>query len=411
MSNLVTSVGCFAMAWLALVGQVCADDFKPLVTVSGPATFAKLASLDAAGQFSLVERKGEASENRQLALDQLVSWGVPSEVVDGPLVLLVDGSMIAQPQRGRTVAISNDQLQLSQSSLGPLAIPLEFVRAVLFRPPSDAAARDRRVAELLSIDDLNTDELLVENGDRVAGSIVSLGKEHCELKTTAGAAAKIETARIAGLRFNPTLLARPPVAERRVVVGLADGTRVTATQFKLQNNQLTLRPLVGGATREAEWSTPVASLAFVQPLSGKAIYLSDLPVEGYRHVPYLTVEWPYQLDRNVLGMPLRSGNRQYLKGVGMHSAARLTFKLDKPYRRFEAAVGIDDSTGGRGHVVCRVFVNAEARFTSGPIRGGQPVTSVSVDTSGGTLLSLIVDFGDGGDTLDRVNWLDARLVE
>ena len=45
------------------------------------------------------------------------------------------------------------------------------------------------------------------------------------------------------------------------------------------------------------------------------------------------------------------------------------------------------------------------------IRGGMAPVPVDIDVSGAKRLSLIVEFGDRGDELDRANWLDARLVE
>ena len=89
----------------------------------------------------------------------------------------------------------------------------------------------------------------------------------------------------------------------------------------------------------------------------KATYLSDLAAAEYRHVPYLDLPWPYAADRNVTGGRLRCGGRLFVKGIGMHSSARLTYSLPKPFARFEAAGGIDDSAGGAGSVrvsgICR----------------------------------------------------------
>jgi hypothetical protein len=132
-------------------------------------------------------------------------------------------------------------------------------------------------------------------------------------------------------------------------------------------------------------------------------------------VPYLSIEWPYRRDRNVMGDPLSVGGKRYMKGIGMHSAARLTFRLDGDYRRFDAAVAIDDSAGKRGSVTFGVYVLrdgawAEA-FTSGTVRGGEAPRPVSVDLTGAQGLTLTVDYADRGDELDRANWLDARLVK
>ena len=98
-------------------------------------------------------------------------------------------------------------------------------------------------------------------------------------------------------------------------------------------------------------------MVFLQPLGGRAVYLGDLRPAEFRHVPFLDLPWPYHADRNVTGGRLRSGGRLYLKGLGVHSSARLTYLLDEPYERFEAELGIDDSTDGGGSVRYRVYVD------------------------------------------------------
>ena len=107
---------------------------------------------------------------------------------------------------------------------------------------------------------------------------------------------------------------------------------------------------------------------------------------------------------------LRSGGRRYLKGLGMHSSARLTYLLDEPYGRFDAELGIDDSTDGGGSVRYRVYVDRQTKFTSEILRGGMKPVPVSVDLTGAKRLDLVVDFADRADELDHADWLDARLI-
>jgi hypothetical protein len=132
-------------------------------------------------------------------------------------------------------------------------------------------------------------------------------------------------------------------------------------------------------------------------------------------VPYLSIAWPYARDRNVLGAPLSVGGKRYLKGVGMHSAARLTYQLDGKYRRFDSMVALDNSAGKKGSVTFGVYVlragEWKEAYTSGIVRGGEAPRRVSVDVSEAEGLTLTVDFADRGDELDHANWLDARLVK
>ena len=122
------------------------------------------------------------------------------------------------------------------------------------------------------------------------------------------------------------------------------------------------------------------------------------------------MKWPYRADRNVTGGQLRCGGRLYVKGLGVHSAARLSYKLDRPWGRFQSEIGIDDSTAGGGSAGFRVFVNGKLKYTSPAVRGGTPPRAVSVDLAGAKQLDLVVDYGEAGDVLDHADWLNARLV-
>jgi hypothetical protein len=173
------------------------------------------------------------------------------------------------------------------------------------------------------------------------------------------------------------------------------------------------------ATIEFAAATPVSlsldAIVALQPIGGDTVYLSDLDDAGYRHIPFLSLAWDYARDRNVSGGPLVADGRLHLKGIGLHSAARITYDLDGEYRAFESELAIDDSTGGRGSVTCRVFVDDgsgkwQLKYESPVIRGGGKPIPVEIDLAGIKRLSLLVDFADRGDVLDHVNWLNARLV-
>lgn len=363
-----------------------------------------------------IDGKSSTAVWSQLPRDTLVAWGAPVEWIEGPVVLLVDGSVIAQPQRGRTVTLDGERLKLSNSSLGPLELPIEWVAGVMLRVPVDVQLRDRWWAECLkpAEEDRKQDVVQLENGDRVTGTIQTWGEtaegRRIEIKTNVGTVA-FDVNRVAMVRFDPSLLSKPTLTEPRTLIGLDDGSRLQVRSWTTADDRVQLSPVLAAKKSELKWPASADTVVFAQPLAGKVRYLAELAVDSYRHVPYLTLSWPYELDRNVLGTQLRAGGRLWAKGVGMHSTSRLTFALDKPYRRFDALLAIDDHTAGRGSVTCRVFVDGEQRFASETIRGGAKPVPVSVDLSGGKLLSLIVDYGDGGDTLDRVDWLDARVVE
>ena len=94
----------------------------------------------------------------------------------------------------------------------------------------------------------------------------------------------------------------------------------------------------------------------------------------------------------------------------MHSAARLTYTLDGSYRRFQAEMGIDDTTAGRGSIRGRIYVDGRQQYASETIRGGQPPVPLRLDVGGASRIALVGDFADYGDVLDCANWLNAHLT-
>jgi endo-alpha-N-acetylgalactosaminidase len=158
----------------------------------------------------------------------------------------------------------------------------------------------------------------------------------------------------------------------------------------------------------------VQDIVALQVLGGAIMYLSDLSPVSYRFVPYLHVDWPLAQDHCVTGGPLMVGGKRYSKGIGLHSACRVTYKLDGPFQRFEAIIAIDDAARGRGSAVFGVYVERDGKwgeaYKSDIVRGGEPPQAVSLDLRGATGLTLTVDYADRGDELDYADWLDARLT-
>lgn len=94
----------------------------------------------------------------------------------------------------------------------------------------------------------------------------------------------------------------------------------------------------------------------------------------------------------------------------MHTASRLSYALDKKYRRLDAQLAVDDAAEGGGSVRFRVFVDGKEVFTSQPQRGGQAPTPLELSVEGASRIDLVIDYAERGAVLDRADWLDVRVV-
>ncbi len=393
----ILTAGVFISAATATLNAPAAAQPPLAVPVDGEPFQAKLTNVDAQWRltFEMARKK-----SRTLAAADLVEWGHPTELRKGPIIVLADG--------GRLVAAVTDadktRLSVNSRLLGALKLPLDSLAGIVFRAPPNAQELDA-LLDRINEGQGRRDRAILDNGDEVSGLIESLSGEKLAIKGDLGRV-EVVMQRVVAVIFNPAL--RQPAAARTGAAwtGLSDGTRLLAARMTLNNGELELTEL-GGAT----WKAKAKDLVFLMPQSDRAVFLSDVRPDEYRFLPYFEMKWPYRTDRNVTGGQLRSGGRLYLKGLGVHSAARLSYKLDRPWSRFQAEIGIDDSTGGRASVGFRIFVDGKMKFASAAVRGGMSPQPVSVDLSGAKQLDLVVDYGEAGDVLDHADWLNARLVK
>jgi hypothetical protein len=332
-------------------------------------------------------------------------------------VVLADGgrlATVADWTGGAAVRLDGESVVVLTDSFGEVRLPRALVRGVVFAQQRHITEREKLIEAVQSPpaprgqSDADSDFVLMSNGDRVRGKVSAIERGSLAIDTEGGAA-KLPLSRVEAVGMGSGQLS---VVGRQSqwVVGLRDGSLVYARDVAADEKRLKIvldesLTLSGGAADV---------VVFMQTLGGPVVYLSDLEATDYRHVPYLSLEWQLGRDRNADGGPLVVGGKRYLKGIGMHSASRVTYRLDGKYKRFDAAVAIDDSAKGRGSVTFGVYLMRDGKlgeaYKSPIVRGGEAARMVSVDVAGADALTLIVDYADRGDEMDRADWLDARLV-
>ncbi|MBI2824873.1 MAG: NPCBM/NEW2 domain-containing protein [Planctomycetia bacterium] len=386
-------------AVLALIAALLAPlgaSAATVVPATGARFEAQLAAIASDGQVTF--KTADAAQSIPLA--DLVTWGALVEPGRGVQVLLASGGLVVAD----SVRTEAESLAIDSALLGRQTIPLELISGIVLQSPLEVQDRDRLAARLLEKRE-RADRLLLANGDQLAGNLLAITDKAVDFET-AGQKLTVELAKVAAIAFDPSLAAADRAGDQRVLVGLSDGSRISATRIAIAGQRVAL-----SLDGRAPWECPADAIVFLQPLVGRARYLSDLSAESYRHLPYLSLSWPYRNDANVTGTQLRALGHPYAKGIGMHSAGRLTYRLDKRYRAFDADIALDDQVGRGGSVVFAVYADDKLAFKSEVIRGGAPPVPVHVDATGARRLSLIVEYADKGDELDRADWLNARVVE
>jgi alpha-galactosidase len=114
--------------------------------------------------------------------------------------------------------------------------------------------------------------------------------------------------------------------------------------------------------------------------------------------------------RSVDNHPITLGGVVYPHGIGTHAVSALLVQLNGCATRFEAMVGVDDETMGRGSVDFQVYVDNKKLADSGVLRGKEPPKLLSVPLDGAkNMILLVTDAGDGIE-FDHADWGGALLL-
>ncbi len=366
------------------------------VPVDGEPFATELKAVDAKWNLSF----DSSGKQWHMPATELLRWGICAEVSRGPIVVTAEAGLLTVD----SITADRKTLAADSLSLGMLKIPIRSLAGVAFDLPAEPFKRDLMLDRIARAEG-NSDRVVLVNGDEITCEFLALHGNVVKLATDIGPI-DVKAERIAAVIFNPTLRKKMPDKGLHAWVGLSDGSLIPTTRLVVNKRSLKITTMAGQT-----WQSPAGKIVFLQPLGGRVTYLSDLEAAEYQHTPYLDLRWPYRRDRNVTAGRLRSAGRIYLKGIGVHSTARLTYLLNRPYKRFQAELGIDDSTAGRGSVQFRVLLDDHERYCSETIHGGDVPAPISVDITDGKRLELIVDFADRADEQDHADWLNARLIQ
>ncbi len=400
---------------LFLIRVLEADQPSTLIPVEGKPKKIRLIGCTSQGKWRF-EQNGKITS---LEANDFIRWGHPASRLNGPLMYLTDGSCLVADQSFTRLQITEDEVRFDSSTVGDnRRLPLTHVEAIILKPHAKNRLRDLWMQPLRDAT-RKSDVVLLNNGDLLEGTVIALDDEVLQLLSGTEETLQIPRDNLKAILFQPELLERPVPIEQLLLIQLADGSSLRAASWRGQLANIEVR--TAGEAESLAFKIPWPKDSVVQkpivgllPIGYSAVFLSDIEEAKYKHQPYLSLEWPFRRDRNVMGARLQTQNKLYEKGIGMHADAELIFKLQQSFKRFDGAVGIDDSAEGQGSVRFEVSVQPaggdwRTAFTSGVLRGGDTPESFSIDLRGIDAIRLKTDHATGGAVADRANWLDARL--
>ena len=328
----------------------------------------------------------------------------------GPQLILTNGDRIP----AEDVRITGERVRFRHPDLNEgkeIGLPLSLLAVYWRETPggTDAEAVRRRLVN----GSRSHDVVLMQNGDTIEGALNGIDERGVEIEV-GKKRITVELSRVAAVALSSELAdrKRPTGIYARIVLtspDRSDGTRLALTKATCTDGTT----LTGTTVFGASLSVPLERVAALDIFQGKTIYLSDLKPTKEESEPFLDVSWPLVADGSASGHDLRLTDGVYDKGLGTHPRARITYRLDAGFKRFEAVVGLDPRAGRAGGAHVRVLADGKP-LDLGPDREltarATPLT-ISADVSGVKELTLLVDFGRRGDVQAHVNWADARLIK
>ncbi len=414
-----------------LAGLLClvltpAEPVFTATTIGGERITGRLQAIDSSGEITLLAAGPVQIPGERLVHLRRVDYPLPAWPA-GAHVVLANGDRI--PGRLRSAGPNRLDWQPALTRVEPPAkspawtLPLTMVDQLWLVPPASRLGRREPWQNWLA-GQRRRDALLLSNGDIFEGTWLDwdpageqLRFEYQPSSGAKGSAFRIDRARLAAVAYNTALQRRRPPRDPYSVLVLANGTRLSVQSVRNDGQRLQGTTLLG-----SPFACPLASLRGLERRHDRVRYLSDLRPRRYQATSYLGKAWPWHRDRAVTGEPLRlldaQGHVQTLdKGIGMHSASRLSFLRPNGFRFFEALVGLHydpDPTRGNGQAVVQVLADGQASPETGDgvaVSHASGPQQIRVDVSKARQITLVVNFGPGGAVQDVVNWFDARLVK
>ncbi|MGF1632388.1 MAG: NPCBM/NEW2 domain-containing protein [Phycisphaerae bacterium] len=298
---------------------------------------------------------------------------------------------------GKPAGFEGERLAFDSTSLGLVLVPLE--RLLALQPVAEAALG--RVSPALPDRD-GQDVLRLSNGDVIRGIVGDLSGEGVTISVD-GQPSMVPLNAVASLVFAD--LGMPADQQQGWAVLLQDGTRLTLPEVRLDGPRVSL---AGGVlTQQVE--QPLRALLAVEQVGGPVVWASSLTPAEALYVPYLAGSFKHRMNSSVTGEPIVADGKAFSRGIGVHARSRLSFDVPEGARRFRTQYAMAGELP-LADVTVRVLVDGQVKAETQNVKAGTLYDVISVDVTNAGRLTLEVDYGEGLDVQDRLNWIEPAFV-
>lgn len=356
-----------------------------------------------------------------MAIDFPAATPVVSDEVQ--MLFLSDGSMI----HATSVARNAMSLSAMTSLCGKIEVAVEDIRAVRLQTENPIYAQQWSTFLKRESD---KDNLVVAKRDGsgldfLSGIVNTIDTEQIGFLLD-GESIPVPAERVYGIVFGRRPGSKETSPASRAVIQLMStaGDIVAARTVVSVDDQV---QVLSGWNQQL--SVPIARLQKIDLSSGRIQFLSDMPTlaERFDGVDPENSLFTGLIDREqqlMLFGPqrnttmertsqsrIRLRGREFSKGLCIHSRTEMKWSLDKRFSAMECIVGIDDEVAFNGaHAVALKITGDDAVLFEKLISTTDDPLPVRLQLEGVTLLTILVDFGDGSSVCDWLDIADAKLV-
>ncbi|WP_417391733.1 NPCBM/NEW2 domain-containing protein [Gimesia sp.] len=151
-------------------------------------------------------------------------------------------------------------------------------------------------------------------------------------------------------------------------------------------------------------------LESVKTVNARSVSLVEIQPDSVKQVPFFNQQYPYQINKSLIGQPLKIGTQSFSKGICVHARTVLVYQLGKNFEKFQTTPGLQAETGALGNVAVKVMADQKILFENPEFTSATKTESLDLDVTGCETLTLVVDFGKNQDVGDRFVWGNPRLI-
>jgi len=362
----------------------------------------------------------ESSASVRLPIDDVMVIELPATAAttseETQMLFFTDGSQV----HGASIARTAKSLTAQTALFGAVDASVEAIHAVRLQAENPSFTQQWNT---FLKRDAEKDNLVVAKRDGsgldfLAGIVSNVTATQVEFLLD-GETIPVPAERVYGIVFARTKKAVTPAT---IQLTSAVGDVLSAKSITLEGDQF---------KAETAWGQTVfialTSLQKIDLSSGRIQFLSDMPAlaerfdgvdpEGSLFTGLIDADQQKLLfgpQRNTTierQSRLRLRGREFTKGLCIHSKTEMQWDLEKKFSAMECLVGIDDEVAFNGShaVALKITGDGNILFEKLIATTDDPLP-LRLSLEGVSILTVLVDFGDGSSVCDWLDLADAKLV-